>query len=255
MTEDCLDTRKVQFPRKDGTTTGQNTGATTPKRQHSVPALPNHSRPASPLPAATPASAAAGAGTAGSGGELVNGSAVLAAALQKKISRKRKVSRSAVRFIDSNCVLMFVSVASVRPKTPFRFWFLPFIFSFRTPPLVFCWPRQRLSQHPPLPPRQMPTHRNTTSFRPPMPPMCHRSPTVCRRALPAPRPPPAAHHHRRRRHNTNISFPAATTPTRTASITRHRRSRPPRPARQSRRPPRSNRWTPTTRRTFRWPPP
>lgn len=76
MLEDNLDTRKVQFPRKDGTTTGQNTGVTTPKRQISVPAMPSASRPTSPL---------------AGGAELVNGSAVLAAALQKKISRKRKV--------------------------------------------------------------------------------------------------------------------------------------------------------------------
>lgn len=75
MTEDCLDTRKVQFPRKDGTTTGQNTGVTTPKKQIALPAIPNQSRPSSPV----------------SGNELINGSAVLAAALQKKISRKRKV--------------------------------------------------------------------------------------------------------------------------------------------------------------------
>lgn len=72
--EDFLDTRKVQFPRKDGTTTGQNTGVTTPKKLV-LPALPTTSRPTSPV----------------SGNELVNGSAVLAAALQKKINRKRKV--------------------------------------------------------------------------------------------------------------------------------------------------------------------
>lgn len=120
--EDYLDTRKVQFPRRDGTQTGQNTGATTPKKNN-IPAPPNLpgsverdrdrererekerererelqrererekerererererglqsvSRPASPV----------------SGSELVNGSAVLAAALQKKLNRKRKVS-------------------------------------------------------------------------------------------------------------------------------------------------------------------
>ncbi|XP_046750169.1 histone acetyltransferase Tip60 [Diprion similis] len=66
--ENCLDTRKVQFPRRDGTAPG--TGAATPKKQ--VP-----SRPPSPnnvIP------------------EPVNGSAVLQAALQKKISRKRKAT-------------------------------------------------------------------------------------------------------------------------------------------------------------------
>lgn len=75
--EDFLDTRKVQFPRKDGTTTGQNTGVTTPKRLNlpAASSMPTSSRPASPV----------------SGNELVNGSAVLAAALQKKINRKRKV--------------------------------------------------------------------------------------------------------------------------------------------------------------------
>lgn len=73
--EDYLDTRKVQFPRKDGTTTGQNTGVTTPKKQITLPSIPTTSRPTSPI----------------SGNELVNGSAVLAAALQKKINRKRKV--------------------------------------------------------------------------------------------------------------------------------------------------------------------
>lgn len=81
VTEEHLDTRKVQFPRKDGTTTGQNTGVTTPKR-FSISAV---SRPTSPK------------GDADS--DLLNGSAVMAAALQKKISRKRKVSiwiRSAV---------------------------------------------------------------------------------------------------------------------------------------------------------------
>lgn len=74
VTEEHLDTRKVQFPRKDGTTTGQNTGATTPKR-FSISAI---SRPTSPK--------------ADTDGDLVNGNAVMAAALQKKISRKRKVS-------------------------------------------------------------------------------------------------------------------------------------------------------------------
>lgn len=68
-----MDTRKVQFPRKDGLTTGQNTtGVSTPKR------LISTSRPTSPVHQQnTP--------------DLqVNGSAVLAAALQKKINRKRK---------------------------------------------------------------------------------------------------------------------------------------------------------------------
>lgn len=72
--EEDLDTRKVQFPRKDGLTTGQNTttgGTSTPKR------LASSSRPPSPVHQ-TP------------GTPEVNGSAVLAAALQKKFNRKRK---------------------------------------------------------------------------------------------------------------------------------------------------------------------
>jgi histone acetyltransferase HTATIP len=67
-----LDTRKVQFPRKDGLTTGQNTtGVSTPKR------LISTSRPTSPVHHHNQ-------------DVQVNGSAVLAAALQKKINRKRK---------------------------------------------------------------------------------------------------------------------------------------------------------------------
>ncbi|KXJ79528.1 histone acetyltransferase Tip60 isoform X1 [Aedes albopictus] len=70
--EEYLDTRKVQFPRKEGLTTGQNTGVTTPKR---IP-IGERSRPASPvLPP-----------------DILNGGAVLAAALQKKINRKRKAT-------------------------------------------------------------------------------------------------------------------------------------------------------------------
>lgn len=87
VTEDALDTRKVQFPRKDGSTTGHNTGATTPKRQHSVnfsnlSSIINStlSRPTSPKATDTD-------------GELVNGNNVMAAALQKKMNRKRKVSK------------------------------------------------------------------------------------------------------------------------------------------------------------------
>lgn len=75
VTEEYLDTRKVQFPRKDGTTTGQNTGVTTPKKLIQSVSIPTTSRPTSPL----------------SGNELVNGSAVLAAAINKKMNRKRKV--------------------------------------------------------------------------------------------------------------------------------------------------------------------
>ncbi|XP_018796952.1 PREDICTED: histone acetyltransferase Tip60 isoform X1 [Bactrocera latifrons] len=75
VTEEDVDTRKVQFPRRDGTQTGASTGVTTPKKHHSsVPG--SVSRPTSPQPVVS--------------NEMVNGNAVLAAALQKKINRKRK---------------------------------------------------------------------------------------------------------------------------------------------------------------------
>lgn len=73
VTEDLLDTRKVHFPRRD---CPSNTGVSTPKKvigtggtggQQSV------SRPSSPVL-----------------GDIVNGSALLDAALQKQINRKRK---------------------------------------------------------------------------------------------------------------------------------------------------------------------
>lgn len=64
--ESFLDTRKVQFPRRDGTTTGQNTGVTTPRRFATSPRTDGE-------------------------GEVVNGSSVMAAALHKKMNRKRKV--------------------------------------------------------------------------------------------------------------------------------------------------------------------
>lgn len=75
MTEDYLDTRKVQFPRKDGAATGQNTGVTTPKRF--IGSNSTASRPTSPK--------------AENDNDLVNGNNVMAAAIQKKINRKRKV--------------------------------------------------------------------------------------------------------------------------------------------------------------------
>lgn len=83
VTEDYLDTRKVQFPRKDGTATGQNTGVTTPKRfiSNSMGPLGSNlttSRPTSPKVDIE--------------NDLVNGNTVMAAAIQKKINRKRKVS-------------------------------------------------------------------------------------------------------------------------------------------------------------------
>lgn len=68
VAETCLDTRKVQYPRKDGTTPG--TGAATPKKQ--AP-----SRPPSP---------------SSLNSEPLNGTAVFQAALQKKMARKRKAT-------------------------------------------------------------------------------------------------------------------------------------------------------------------
>lgn len=73
MTEDRLDTRKVQFPRKDGVSS--QSGLQTPNRPVQEPQEP--SRPETPP--STPQ------------GELVNGNAVLAAALNKKLTRKRKM--------------------------------------------------------------------------------------------------------------------------------------------------------------------
>lgn len=73
VAEDALDTRKVQFPRRDVNT---GTGVSTPKKIHiggGTTSTSTVSRPTSPV---IP--------------ELVNGSAVLAAAIQKKINRKRK---------------------------------------------------------------------------------------------------------------------------------------------------------------------
>lgn len=67
MTEDSLDTRKVHFPRKDGQT---NTGMSTPKKL-SIGGGGVISRPTSPV----------------NNTELLNGNAVLAAAIQKRINR------------------------------------------------------------------------------------------------------------------------------------------------------------------------
>ena len=74
VTEDFLDTRKIHFPRKDGTQVG--TGLNTPKK---IGGTTGSSRPSSPL-------------AASSASDLtVNGSALLAAALQKRNGRKRKI--------------------------------------------------------------------------------------------------------------------------------------------------------------------
>lgn len=67
--EDSLDTRKVHFPRKDGKD-GSNTGMSTPKKL-SIGGGGVISRPSSPV----------------NNAELLNGNAVLAAAIQKRINR------------------------------------------------------------------------------------------------------------------------------------------------------------------------
>lgn len=82
MIEEDLDTRKVQFPRR-GDITQSSTGVTTPKKHqmHLLLGGSATSRPSSPP--TTPIH-----GT----NEILNGTAVLQAALQKKMNRKRKVS-------------------------------------------------------------------------------------------------------------------------------------------------------------------
>lgn len=78
VTEERLDTRKVQYPRKDGLTTGTSgTGASTPNRKAENISILSQSRPASPLSVPSTQS---------------NDPTVLSAALQKKIARKRKVA-------------------------------------------------------------------------------------------------------------------------------------------------------------------
>lgn len=72
--EEYLDTRKIQFPRKDGTQAG--TGLSTPKK---VGGTTGSSRPSSPLAASSAADL------------TVNGSVLLAAAIQKRNGRKRKI--------------------------------------------------------------------------------------------------------------------------------------------------------------------
>lgn len=72
--EESLDTRKVHFPRRDGgSNTAAASGVSTPKKIH-IGAGGPISRPSSPVQPI----------------ELINGSAVLAAALQKRMNRKRK---------------------------------------------------------------------------------------------------------------------------------------------------------------------
>ncbi|XP_049943881.1 histone acetyltransferase Tip60-like [Schistocerca serialis cubense] len=105
VTEDRLDTRKVQYPRRDGA--GPGTGMSTPKKQtSSACSTPVHPSSGNAKPNTT-STVTSGSGTlpvpsvsTNNGGpsrptspvvpEMVNGGAVLAAALQKKMSRKRK---------------------------------------------------------------------------------------------------------------------------------------------------------------------
>jgi len=82
VTEDRLDTRKVQYPRKDGTTGTAGTGASTPNRKAENISILSQSRPASPL-------------SIPSAGQN-NDPTVLSAALQKKIARKRKIADNEV---------------------------------------------------------------------------------------------------------------------------------------------------------------
>jgi histone acetyltransferase HTATIP len=98
VTEERLDTRKVQFPRRDGPTQAAGTG--TPKKLGGGNSL---SRPASPP----------------GGPEMqLNGSAVLAAALQKKISRKRKgVSLESEDSQDASGPVSATSIATSCPRS------------------------------------------------------------------------------------------------------------------------------------------
>ncbi|CAB0011596.1 unnamed protein product [Nesidiocoris tenuis] len=100
VTESRLDTRKIQYPRKDGPNsagTGVNTpikklGAGTSAAAPAVPVPVTGSVPGATTPqAATPASCSRPSSPVGGSSELVNGNAVLAAALNKKMSRKKKV--------------------------------------------------------------------------------------------------------------------------------------------------------------------
>lgn len=88
VTEERLDTRKVQYPRKDGLTTGTSgTGTSTPNRKVENISILSQSRPASPL--SIPSAA------------QNNDSTVLSAALQKKIARKRKI-------VDNEVCLIYI---------------------------------------------------------------------------------------------------------------------------------------------------
>ncbi|XP_014239741.1 histone acetyltransferase Tip60 isoform X2 [Cimex lectularius] len=74
VTDARLDTRKVQFPRKDGSGVNTPNKKLAPGGGGNIGPAPVSSRPSSPV----------------NNTELLNGNAVLAAALQKKMSRKRK---------------------------------------------------------------------------------------------------------------------------------------------------------------------
>ena len=112
MTEEFLDTRKIQFPRKDGTQAG--TGLSTPKK---VGGTTGSSRPSSPLT------------TAGASDVMVNGSALLAAALQKRNGRKRKVgdrdepSAAAIAHPPAKKALSISTLSQVLLKFRFEIFF------------------------------------------------------------------------------------------------------------------------------------
>lgn len=112
VTEDRLDLRKVQFPRKDGS---KEPGSATPKRiglgggqipssAGSVTPQPvekerQTSRPTSPVSSLTP--------------DFISGSTVLATALQKKMSRKRKGT-------SLEADVSFTSVSTIFEKKKYR---------------------------------------------------------------------------------------------------------------------------------------
>uniref|UniRef100_A0A146MAG5 histone acetyltransferase n=1 Tax=Lygus hesperus TaxID=30085 RepID=A0A146MAG5_LYGHE len=106
VTEARLDTRKIQYPRKDGQSNA-GTGVNTPIKKlgsgtATVPAVPApaaSSRPSSPVGPS----------------ELVNGNAVLAAALNKKMNRKRKAPPPAHAPTNHAELTLEVPVQVVRP--------------------------------------------------------------------------------------------------------------------------------------------
>ncbi|RZF47713.1 hypothetical protein LSTR_LSTR005977 [Laodelphax striatellus] len=89
--EDRLDTRKVQFPRRDKDGAPTAAGIGTPKKTVTSSGGQSQTTTTNREPTSCPSSRPS---SPPHNSELVNGSAVLAAALQKKISRKRKATTS-----------------------------------------------------------------------------------------------------------------------------------------------------------------